>query len=66
MTLTFEKLVAILDKTSGEATRKKPKVVQPEQVARVIIALDSELPLEAPMRIVLRSEGSTIASGMIE
>jgi elongation factor 1 alpha-like protein len=62
----IERLVAVLDKASGEATRKKPKVIQPGQVARVFIALESELPLEAPSKIILRSEGHTVAAGMVE
>lgn len=62
----IERLVALLDKTSGEVVRKKPKVLQPGQVARVVIALDRELPLEALSRIVLRSEGTTVAAGMVE
>ncbi|KIW04260.1 hypothetical protein, variant [Verruconis gallopava] len=62
----IEKLVALLDKANGEVTRKKPKVVQPGQVARVVIALENELPLEAPAKIILRSEGSTVAAGMVE
>ena len=62
----IESLVALLDKSTGEVVRKRPKVVQPGCVARVVIALESELPLEAPMKIVLRSEGSTIASGVVE
>jgi elongation factor 1 alpha-like protein len=62
----IESLVALLDKTSGEVTRKKPKAVQPGQIARVVIALENELPLEAPSRIVLRSEGNTVASGIVE
>ena len=59
-------MVAILDKANGEATKKKPKVIPPGQVARVVIALDSELPLEAPVKIILRSEGHTVAAGMVE
>ena len=62
----IETLVALLDKTTGDVTRRKPKVVQPGQVARVVIALESELPLEAPSKIILRSEGTTVAAGMME
>jgi elongation factor 1 alpha-like protein len=62
----IERLVAVLDKANGDVTRKKPKVVQPGQVARVVIVLESELPLEAPSKIILRSEGATVAAGIVE
>jgi elongation factor 1 alpha-like protein len=62
----IETLVAILDKSTGEVTKKKPRVLQPGQVARVVVTLEDELPLEAPTRIILRSEGSTVASGIVE
>jgi elongation factor 1 alpha-like protein len=60
------KLVALLDKGSGEVTRKKPKVVQPGSVARVVVELESEMPLEAPSRVILRADGHTVAAGLVE
>lgn len=60
------KLVAVLDKSSGEAVKKKPRVVQPGSVARVVVEMESALPLEAPGRVVLRAEGQTLAAGLLE
>lgn len=57
---------ATLDKGTGEVVKKRPKIVQPGSVARVRVVLDSAVPLEAPSRIVLRADGSTIAAGLIE
>ena len=60
------RLVAVLNKTSGEVEKKRPKVVQPGAVARVVIELESEIPIEAGNRVVLRSEGKSIAAGLVE
>lgn len=60
------KLLAVLDKSSGEVVKKKPKVVQPGAVARVIVELEAPIPLEASNRVVLRSGGQTVAAGLIE
>jgi len=60
------KLVAVLNKASGEVEKKKPKVVQPGAVARVVVELESEMPIEAGNRVVLRSEGKSIAAGLVE
>lgn len=60
------KLLAVLDKASGEITKKKPRIIQPGSVARVVVELSSEMPLEAPSRVVLRAEGQTIAAGLLE
>ena len=60
------KLVATIDKGSGEVIKKKPKVVQPGSLLRVVVVLDSAVPLEAPSRIILRSNGETVAAGIIE
>lgn len=59
-------LVAVLDKGSGEVTKKKPRIVQPGSVARVVIELTQAVPLEPPSRVVLRSEGATVAAGLLE
>ena len=61
-----KKLVAVLDKGSGEVVKKKPKVVQPGNVARVVVELENEMPVEAGNRVILRAEGSTVATGLIE
>ncbi|RDA88040.1 hypothetical protein CP532_5306 [Ophiocordyceps camponoti-leonardi (nom. inval.)] len=54
---------AILDKATGEIVKKKPKIVQPGMVARIIIKLNSKVPLEKGQRLVIRSRGETIAAG---
>ncbi|EKG11506.1 HR1 repeat rho-binding protein [Macrophomina phaseolina MS6] len=59
-------LVAVLDKGSGEVTKKKPRIVQPGSVARVVVELAQAVPLEPPSRVVLRSEGATVAAGLLE
>ncbi|KZF21131.1 hypothetical protein L228DRAFT_248899 [Xylona heveae TC161] len=59
-------LVATLDKSTGQVLKKKPKLVQPGSVARVVVQLANPVPLEAPSRIVLRSNGETVAAGLLE
>jgi len=59
-------LVAVLDKASGGVERKKVRVVQPGSIARIRVELESAMPLEAPNRVVLRAEGSTVAAGLLE
>lgn len=61
------KLEALLDKSSGEVIKRKPRVVQPGTVARVSVELvERPVPIEGGMRIVLRAEGSTIAAGLVQ
>lgn len=62
----ISQLVAVLDKANGTVTRKKPKVIQPGSVARIKLELDEPAPLEASMRVILRSNGETIAAGLLE
>jgi len=57
---------AILDKATGEVLKKKPKVVQPGEVARITVKLQSKIPLEAGQRVVIRSSGETVAAGLVE
>lgn len=57
---------AILDKVKGTVLRKKPNVVKPGNVARVTVKLNNKIPLEAGQRVVLRSNGQTIAAGLLE
>ncbi|KIV83257.1 translation elongation factor Tu [Exophiala sideris] len=59
-------LVGVLDKSSGAVLKKKPKIVQPGAVIRVVVQLDQAVPLEAPSRVVLRANGETVAAGLIE
>ncbi|KIW22156.1 translation elongation factor Tu [Cladophialophora immunda] len=62
----ISQLVGVLDKSSGTVTKKKPKIVQPGNVVRVIVHLDQVVPLEPPSRIVLRANGETVGAGLIE
>ncbi|KAH6618128.1 hypothetical protein B0J18DRAFT_436557 [Chaetomium sp. MPI-SDFR-AT-0129] len=62
----IEVIPAILDKTSGKVTKKNPKIVKPAMVARVVVKLESQVPLEAGQRVVLRSGGQTVAAGLLE
>ena len=60
------KLVAILDKASGSVTKKRPRVVGPGSLARLVVEMDQAVPLEAPGRVVLRANGETVAAGLLE
>ncbi|TAQ87088.1 hypothetical protein B7494_g4603 [Chlorociboria aeruginascens] len=62
----IRELKAVLDKGSGAVTKKRPKIVKGGQVARVIVELETAVPLEAPGKVVLRSNGVTIAAGLLE
>jgi elongation factor 1 alpha-like protein len=62
----ISRLVATLDKGSGAAIKKKPKIVSPGTVARIVVEIDQPVPLEAPGRIVLRAAGDTVAAGLLE
>lgn len=60
-------LVAVLDKVTGKILgQKKVRVVQPGSVARVVVELESALPVEAGVKVILRSEGLTVAAGLVE
>ncbi|KAK3303544.1 uncharacterized protein B0T15DRAFT_540514 [Chaetomium strumarium] len=59
-------ITGILDKVTGAVTKKKPKIVKPAQVARIVVKLESHVPLEAGQRVVLRSGGLTVAAGLLE
>ena len=60
------RLIGVLDKGSGAVIKKKPKLVQPGSVARIVVELEMAGPLEAPGRVVLRAGGETVAAGLIE
>ncbi|KAF4630904.1 hypothetical protein G7Y89_g7238 [Cudoniella acicularis] len=63
----IKEIVAVLDKHSGAVVgKKKPRVVKPGLVARVVVELEMAVPLEAPARVVLRSNGETVAAGLLE
>jgi elongation factor 1 alpha-like protein len=66
---TEGKIVALsarLDKNSGEVLKKKPRILKPGEVARVVVELEKDLPLEVGVRIVLRERGNTVAAGLLE
>ncbi|KAL1871608.1 hypothetical protein VTK73DRAFT_1957 [Phialemonium thermophilum] len=62
----IEEIKALLDKVTGAVTKKKPKIVKPANVARIVVKLGSKVPLEAGQRVVLRSGGETVAAGLLE
>jgi elongation factor 1 alpha-like protein len=67
----IKEIVAVLDKGTGNAVgKKKPRIIKPGQVVRVVVELDvgaaQGVPLEAPARVVLRSNGETVAAGILE
>ena len=64
----IREIVAVLDKGSGAVVggKKRPRVVKPGAVARVIVELESAVPLEAPGRVVLRAGGETVGAGLLE
>ncbi|KAL2374809.1 hypothetical protein RJ035_000152 [Blastomyces gilchristii] len=62
----ISRLVALLDKGSGMAVKKRPKIVGPGSVARVVVEMEAAIPLEAPGRVVLRAGGETVAAGLLE
>lgn len=62
----ISRLIATLDKGTGAPVKKKPKVVGPGAVARIVVEMEQGVPLEAPTRIVLRAGGETVAAGLLE
>jgi elongation factor 1 alpha-like protein len=62
----IEAIPAVLNKTTGALEKKNPKIVQPGKVARVVVRLESKVPLEVGQRVVLRSGGQTVAAGLLE
>ncbi|KAJ9151178.1 Elongation factor Tu GTP binding domain-containing protein [Pleurostoma richardsiae] len=62
----IHELSALLDKVTGAVAKKKPKIVKPASVARIVVKMDSKVPLEAGQRVVLRSGGETVAAGLLE
>ncbi|RDL36978.1 p-loop containing nucleoside triphosphate hydrolase [Venustampulla echinocandica] len=60
-------IVAVLDKHTGAVVgKKKPRVVKPGLIARIVVELEAPVPLEAPGRVVLRGNGETVAAGLLE
>lgn len=61
----ISKLVAVLDKGDGRVVKKKPKIVPPGSIARVVVDLDGVAPIEVG-RVILRANGETVATGLLE
>ncbi|KAF2847429.1 hypothetical protein T440DRAFT_403332 [Plenodomus tracheiphilus IPT5] len=59
-------LSAKLNKFTGEVVKKKPRIVKPGEVARVVVELERELPIEEGMRVVIRERGRTVGAGLME
>ncbi|KAL1801174.1 hypothetical protein ACET3X_001516 [Alternaria dauci] len=59
-------LSAKLNKFTGEVVKKKPRIVKPGEVARVVVQLEKELPVEEGMRVVIRERGRTVGAGLME
>lgn len=59
-------LSARLNKFTGEVIKKKPRIVKPGEVARIVVQLERELPIEEGMRVVLRERGRTVGAGLME
>lgn len=63
----IKEIVSVLDKVTGAAIgKKRPRIIKPGQLARVVVELATAVPLEAPGRVVLRSDGATVAAGLLE
>jgi elongation factor 1 alpha-like protein len=62
----IRQVTAILDKGTGAVVKKKPKIVQPGSIARLVVDLDLACPLETGQRVVLRSDGATVGAGLLE
>ncbi|KAL2264661.1 hypothetical protein VTJ83DRAFT_7171 [Remersonia thermophila] len=62
----IDAIPALLDKVTGAVANKKPKIVKPGTVARIVVQLEAPVPLEAGQRVVLRSGGQTVAAGLLE
>ncbi|GAW13989.1 hypothetical protein ANO14919_033810 [Xylariales sp. No.14919] len=57
---------ALLDKVKGTVLKKKPKIIKPAGVARIVVRMSNKVPLEIGQRVVLRSGGQTVAAGLLE
>jgi elongation factor 1 alpha-like protein len=62
----ISQLMATLDKGTGALNKKKPKIVPPGTVARIMVEMEQPVPLAARARIVLRAAGETVAAGLLE
>lgn len=63
----IRELTGILDINKGTLLKQKPQIVKAGQVARIRVSTeDGKVPMEKGQRVVLRSEGNTVAAGLIE
>ena len=68
---SVKKLVSILNKSSGEVVKNKPRCLTGNQSAVVEIVVSRPIPLELYKnyrelgRFMLRSGGNTLAAGMV-
>ncbi|KAL9125893.1 MAG: hypothetical protein Q9217_004966 [Psora testacea] len=63
----ISKLEAVLDKASGAAVKgRKPKLVKPGNVARIVVEVEDAIPLENGSRVILRAGGETVGAGLVE
>lgn len=62
----IQELSAILHKMTGAVTKKKPRIIKAGDTARIVVKMTSKVPLETGQRIILRSNGSTVAAGLLE
>ena len=61
------KLDAAVEKNSGTVMKgKRPKVVKPGLLAKVVIEVDEAIPIEKGSRVILRADGETIGAGLVE
>ncbi|KAI1263217.1 P-loop containing nucleoside triphosphate hydrolase protein [Xylariaceae sp. FL1019] len=61
-----KEISALLDKVKGTVLKKRPKIVKPASVARVVVKMGAKVPLEVGQRVVLRCGGETVAAGLLE
>lgn len=64
----IRELTATLDIQKGEVIKRKPQTVKAGAVARIRVRTEEgrKVPLEKGQRVVLRSQGDTVAAGLIE
>lgn len=58
-------LISVVD-AKGEVMKKKPRVVQAGSRANIKVVLDAGAPLSPGDRVILRSNGNTVAAGKVE
>lgn len=62
-------MIGTLDKANGQVVKKKPRHVPPGALARVQVQLvvgGETIPVEKGNRVVLRSNGVSVAAGIVE